>query len=78
MKLPRDIDSDRLIKVLESYGYKKIRQKGSHIRIQNDTGKIHRITIPKHNPIKVGTLSNILSDVSDFLKINKKDLIEKL
>lgn len=38
----------------------------------------HHVTIPNHNPIKIGTLNNIFSGLADNLKIEKKALIEKL
>ena len=41
-------------------------------------GDKHSITIPNHNFIKIGTLNNILSDLSQYLNIDKQKLIEKL
>ena len=34
MKLPRDVSSDRVIRVLRGLGYEVIRQKGSRIRLK--------------------------------------------
>jgi hypothetical protein len=39
---------------------------------------IHHVTIPNHNPLRIGTLSNILSDIADHFQLSKKDLLEKL
>lgn len=78
-KIPRDMGADKLIKLLKTFGYEKTRQNGSHIRIQcekNDT--IHKITIPNHNPIKIGTLSNILENIAAYQKLSKEQLIQKL
>jgi predicted RNA binding protein YcfA (HicA-like mRNA interferase family) len=33
MKLPRGVSGDRLIRALESLGYRVVRQKGSHVRL---------------------------------------------
>lgn len=78
-KVPRDVSGKDLIKVLSKYGYEVVRQSGSHIRLSiklNDGVK--NITIPNHDPIKLGTLMAIVNDVSEQLKINKEDIINKL
>lgn len=38
----------------------------------------HHITIPRHSVLKVGTLSRILKDVADHLKMSKEDMIREL
>ncbi len=78
-KLPRDISGDELANLLKLYGYRKTRQTGSHIRLTSTYNKEkHHITIPAHNPLKVGTLSNILKEVSDYLGISREELIKNL
>ena len=78
MKIPRDISGKIIINRLQKLGYKQTRQSGSHIRLTaNIQGKDHHLTIPNHNPIKIGTLNNILKDVA--LHHNKaKDEIMKI
>jgi predicted RNA binding protein YcfA (HicA-like mRNA interferase family) len=66
MKLPRDVSSDRLIRVLRGLGYEVIRQKGSHIRLKHDGPPAHLITVPGHDPLKAGTLHAILSEVAQM------------
>ncbi|MFA5056378.1 MAG: type II toxin-antitoxin system HicA family toxin [Dehalococcoidia bacterium] len=79
MKLPRDIDGEELARVLDKYGYKITRQTGSHIRLTSAIkGAEHHITIPSHNPLKIGTLSSILNEVAAYLEMDRKTLIEKL
>ena len=79
MKLPRDMGGEDLIKLLAKFGYEVVRQTGSHVRLKSEVmGKIHSITIPLHKPLKLGTLNNILSDVAEYLKISKKELVERL
>jgi predicted RNA binding protein YcfA (HicA-like mRNA interferase family) len=78
-KIPRDISGRELIKLLKKYGYKIVRETGSHIRLtSNFKGTEHKITIPDHQPIKIGTLNNILKEIADYLKITKEKLIEEL
>ena len=36
MKLPRGVSADRLIGALEHLGYRKVRQKGSHVRLRHE------------------------------------------
>jgi len=76
MKIPRDISSSDLIKILNKMGYEVTRQRGSHIRLTS-LNLNHHITIPNHNPIKIGTLNNILKDLSDYLKIYKDEILSK-
>jgi predicted RNA binding protein YcfA (HicA-like mRNA interferase family) len=79
MKIPRDLDAAVLIKSLKRIGYEQTRQVGSHIRLTiMIKEKEFHLTIPNHNPIKVGTLNNILKDLSNQLEISKEDLIQKL
>ncbi|MEO0262194.1 MAG: type II toxin-antitoxin system HicA family toxin [candidate division WOR-3 bacterium] len=66
MKLPRDIGGEEIALLLKKFGYKITRQTGSHI------------TIPKHKPLKIGTLNSIISDIAEHLQLDKKEIIEKL
>lgn len=76
-KIPRDISAKDLCGILEKYGYQKTRQTGSHIRLTNlSMGKAHHVTIPDHDPIKIGTLNHILNDVAEYLKISKYNIIK--
>lgn len=60
-KLPRDISGEALAKLLKSYGYEITRMTGSHLRLTSKyMGKEHHITIPAHDNLKIGTLSNII------------------
>ncbi|MGC8879433.1 MAG: hypothetical protein ACP5R2_09425 [Anaerolineae bacterium] len=38
----------------------------------------HPITIPRHGPLKVGTLSNILKDIAAHLGVSKEELVQEL
>ena len=79
MKLPRDISSAKLITALKTLDYIETRQRGSHIRLTKKySDGEHHITIPNHDPIKIGTLNSILNDISTHFGITKQQLIEKL
>jgi predicted RNA binding protein YcfA (HicA-like mRNA interferase family) len=79
MKLPRDLSGPDLVKALRNLGYERTRQTGSHIRMAATTPRgQHHVTVPNHNPIKIGTLSGILSDVASHLEISRDDLCQQL
>lgn len=78
MKLPRDLSGAELAKALSSIGYRVTRQTGSHLRLTTDFPSQHHVTIPAHDPLKVGTLAAILADVAAHLKITRDDLIDQL
>lgn len=76
MKLSRNISGQDLIKVLSRFGYEISRQKGSHICLTRKTDEgSHHITIPNHNPLKLGTLSGIISEVALHLGIPKENIL---
>ena len=78
-KIPRDISGRELAELLKKYGYEVNRKTGSHIRLVSKfRDEEHKITVPYHHPIKIGTLNNILNDLVDHLNIDKKELINKL
>lgn len=78
-KIPRDISGNDLVKLLSKLGYEVVRQKGSHIRLSLlSSNGVQHITIPNHNPIKLGTLNAILSDVAEHLNISKEEILKKL
>ena len=79
MKLPRDISGEQLASRLNKYKYCVTRQTGSHLRLDSDyKGTIHHVTIPRHDPLRVGTLNSILNDIAAYLEIDKQKLIDNL
>ena len=72
MKLPRDIGGEELCKVLSKLGYEVTRQSGSHVRLTTKGKGEHHITIPRHSPLKPGTLNAILTEIADHLQMTKK------
>ncbi len=78
MRIPRDIGAADLISMLRRYGYESTRQSGSHIRLTTTTSGEHHITIPRHNPLRVGTLQAILKDVAAHLNMDWQDFAEQL
>jgi predicted RNA binding protein YcfA (HicA-like mRNA interferase family) len=79
MKLPRNVTGDELVRLLGKYGYETTRQTGSHMRLTSSAkGSEHHITIPRHSPLKIGTMSGILKDIALYRKITYQELIDDL
>jgi len=78
MKIPRDLSGNELVQSLKKYGYHVTRQTGSHLRLTTQVNGEHHITIPKHSPLKIGTLNSILSEVAEHLEIEQNELIRGL
>ncbi|HUH62044.1 MAG TPA: type II toxin-antitoxin system HicA family toxin, partial [Terracidiphilus sp.] len=65
MKLPRDLSGQDLIKHLcKHWAYERVHQVGSHVILQTEQPSHHRIAIPEHSPLRIGTLNSILSSVA--------------
>jgi len=79
MRLPRDLGGEDLARLLSRYGYRMVRQTGSHMRLLSTTKNFeHRITIPKHKPLRVGTLSKILKEVASYLEMDYQEVVKEL
>lgn len=78
MRLPRDLSAGDLIKALRFLGYETTRQSGSHIRLTTQQGGEHHLTIPNHDPLRVGTLSGILTDVAEHVGLSREEVVDRL
>ena len=78
MKLPRDLSADGLVKALARLEYEVTRQTGSHLRLPTRRDGEHHITIPHHDPLRVGTLSAILRDVAAHHGMSRDTLLALL
>lgn len=78
MRIPRDLTGEALIKLLKPLGYTITRQSGSHIRLRTSQNGEHHITIPNHKPLKIGTLSAIISDIAAHFDKTKEELFKEL
>jgi predicted RNA binding protein YcfA (HicA-like mRNA interferase family) len=78
MKVPRDLSGDRLIQLLSRFGYENTRQTGSHIRLTTQENGRHHLTIPAHDPLKIGTLNAILRSAAEHFGLTKDEFLEKM
>lgn len=73
MTLVPSLAYQAVIAALERVGWRVERQKGSHIRLSRlSEGKIRKLTVPAHRPIKRSTLAKIIKQagmtVEEFLR----------
>ena len=78
MRLPRDWGGEKLATLLGRYGYEVTRQTGSHMRLTTQQGGEHHVTIPRHSPLRIGTLNAILKDVAQHLGLERDELLAEL
>ncbi len=78
MRLPRDLSGADLLKRLECLGYVTTRQTGSHIRLSTQANGEHHLTIPNHDPLRIGTLGAILASVGAHHGLSRDELFRRL
>ena len=79
MKLPRDLSGRELIKTLcRNWDYVVSHQKGSHVILETTKPQSGHITIPNHNPVRIGTLNGILREVASQKGVSKENVLETL
>jgi predicted RNA binding protein YcfA (HicA-like mRNA interferase family) len=67
-----------LIRALEQLGYRVVRQKGSHIRLFHAAVPVHSVSVPLHDPLKIGTFHGILAEVAKAQSISIQDIVDLL
>ena len=79
MKVPRDLSGTQLVRVLcRDWQYRVVHQEGSHIILQTDTPTHQRLSVPNHNPLRVGTLNGIVRAVSIHKGTERQQLLDAL
>jgi predicted RNA binding protein YcfA (HicA-like mRNA interferase family) len=74
-KLPI-VSGRQAVRVFERIGYRVVRQRGSHIRLHDETNSNHLpLTVPDHRVVKPGLLRKLLRDadltVDEFVELLK-------
>jgi predicted RNA binding protein YcfA (HicA-like mRNA interferase family) len=77
-RLPRDVSGQELAQALGALGYELTRQTGSHLRLTTELSGQHHVTIPRHSPLRVGTLASILQDVAQHFGLTRDAVQEKI
>jgi predicted RNA binding protein YcfA (HicA-like mRNA interferase family) len=77
VKLPRDLYGRDLAAILCSrWGYQKVNQVGSHIILQTEVPMHHRLSVPDHKPLRLGTLNAILRQVAVAKGVSREDILK--
>jgi predicted RNA binding protein YcfA (HicA-like mRNA interferase family) len=68
-RLPR-ISGDEATRALERAGFRRVSQRGSHLKLRTDDGRV--VIIPLHRELATGTLRSIIRQsamtVDEFLE----------
>jgi len=79
VKTPRQVNGVELARALRVLGYERVRQEGSHIRLTTTVNGTHHITVPNHQPLKIGTLlRGVLKPVAEHHRLTVEALVQKL
>jgi len=78
VKLPRDVSGSELASALQTLGYQTTHQTGSHLRLTTTRNGEHHVTVPAHNPLKVGTLAAILRSLGEHHGMDRESLLRML
>jgi len=78
VRLPRDLSARDLAARLTRLGYQTDHQTGSHIRLTTVRDGEHHVTVPAHDPLKVGTLNAVLRDVAEHHGLSRRELLHLL
>jgi predicted RNA binding protein YcfA (HicA-like mRNA interferase family) len=77
MKLPRDLSGNKLVKHLcKQWRYKQVHQVGSHVILQTTVPAHHRIAVPAHDPLRIGTLNAILAAIAVHKGVGKAEILK--
>jgi len=70
-KLPRGLSGEDVQRALEKAGFKKVSQKGSHVKLKHPDGRV--VIVPMHRQLATGTLRSILRQaklsLAEFLQL---------
>jgi predicted RNA binding protein YcfA (HicA-like mRNA interferase family) len=79
MKLPRDLSGEDLIKHLcKRWGYQRVHQVGSHVILQTEQPMPHRVAVPAHTTLRVGTLNAILAAIAVHKNVPKEEILRDI
>ncbi len=75
MKLPRDISGREVARhLIRKWGYVQVNQEGSHMILQTEDPAHHRLSVPDHSSLRVGTLNAIIRAVALAKGVDKTEI----
>jgi predicted RNA binding protein YcfA (HicA-like mRNA interferase family) len=79
MKIPRDLSGHELVATLcRHWAYVKVNQVGSHIILQTQEPTPHRVAVPAHKSVRIGTLNAILRAVANHKGVDRRAILDSL
>jgi hypothetical protein len=79
MRLPRDVGGRTLVKALcHDWDYHVVNEEGSHIILPADSPSPQRISVPDHNPVRIGTLNSLLRLVASHKGVERERILRSL
>jgi predicted RNA binding protein YcfA (HicA-like mRNA interferase family) len=78
MRIPRNLSGPDLVDAMAILGYRVTRQTGSHLRLTTLEHGEHHVTVPRHDALRIGTLSAILADVAGHFGLTRAQVTERL
>ncbi|MBN1341412.1 MAG: type II toxin-antitoxin system HicA family toxin [Phycisphaerae bacterium] len=79
MRLPRDLSGRDLIRAMQrAFGYRQVHQQGSHVILQVESPRHHRVPVPDHKTLRVGTLNAIITALSRVHDLSKDEVTQRL
>jgi len=58
--------------------YEPTPQTVSHMGLNTRVGGEHHVTVPRHFPLRIGTLAAILADIAHHHGLSREALVERL
>ena len=75
MRLPRDLSGRALVAVLTSrFGYYLVHRRGSHVVLETVEPSKHRIAVPDHGELRIGTLNSVLRATRHAVDLRRPNL----
>ncbi|AFL86363.1 putative periplasmic or secreted lipoprotein [Terriglobus roseus DSM 18391] len=79
MKLPRGISGATFTNLLcERLGYRVVGQEGSHILLRSELPHGHRLPVPAHKELRIGTLASLIRMVSNQKDLSRDEVLAAL
>jgi predicted RNA binding protein YcfA (HicA-like mRNA interferase family) len=78
VRLPRDVSGRRLMQALARLGYKRVSQKGSHVRMYTAEKGGNRVIVTDEKAIPIGTLHDTLGYIARHFDVSIEELLRLL
>jgi predicted RNA binding protein YcfA (HicA-like mRNA interferase family) len=79
MKVPRNLSGEELAATLcRHWGYERVHQNGSHIVLETLDPFQHRVAVPAHKELRIGTLNSILREIARHKNVERQSILNSL